>query len=346
MAKNYWLHRITGGDNALRFSYPLLFNHNYLSIGWCDMSEDEVLKNIEERGIQAINEWMQGENWGLPRNRWNLCRFICEMKKGDIVIVPTQYVFSVFEIVDNTIYSNESIDKNIFIDWDGKAATMDDRGYMVCDDNKIVDLGFYRKVALIEKGIPRDGFADAALQSRMKIRQTNSMINDLKESVENSIKAYKRGKPINLTNEIISNTAPIILNKIRELINPDKFEDLVEWYLTSIGANPVIKPSKNESSTEEGDADRVAYFENIKTAIMVQIKKHDANTNDWAVQQIKSWKKNHDYGGYSTQMWVISTCDDFSEEAKREAESSDVRLINGLKFCEMILNAGLNGLSL
>lgn len=34
--KKYWLHRITGGDYALEFSHPLLFKHNYLTIGWSE----------------------------------------------------------------------------------------------------------------------------------------------------------------------------------------------------------------------------------------------------------------------------------------------------------------------
>ena len=38
----YWLHRITGGDNALGYAHPLLFNHHYLSIGWSDFSSDAL----------------------------------------------------------------------------------------------------------------------------------------------------------------------------------------------------------------------------------------------------------------------------------------------------------------
>ena len=125
----------------------------------------------------------------------------------------------------------------------------------------------------------------------------------------------------------------------------DKFEELVGWYLESLGAK-IDTPLKNESPTESGDADKVGYFDSIKTEIIVQVKKHEGTTDDWAVQQIKAFKANHNYGDYHTQMWVISSCQDFSARAKIEAETEDVRLINGIEFAKMILAAGLEGLNL
>lgn len=354
MERRYWLHRITGGKNALPFAHPLLFEHGLLSIGWRNLSKDSFIKLVKSQGIKAIDDWMINAGWGLPKNRWNLYRFIHEMKKGDYVIVPywSEYTeFSVFEISDDKIFSNESIDKSLYIDWNGNQAYLNDRGYMATDVLEYIDLGFYRKVTPVSPcslHIPRRQYADSGLQKRMKIRQTNADISDLSQSVEDALRSYEQQKPINLKEEIIGVAAPKLLEKIHRYTNPDKFEALVEWYLRSIGANDIDKPRKNESPTEEGDADRVAFFENIKTAIMVQVKKHDANTStdDWAVQQIKAFRMNHDYGDYFTQMWVISTCDQFSEKAVNEAQNSNVRLINGLEFCKMILDAGIDGLNL
>ena len=79
---------------------------------------------------------------------------------------------------------------------------------------------------------------------------------------------------------------------------------------------------------------------------MVQAKKHTAETNDWAVTQIKSFKKNHLFDRYKTILWVISTCDTFSEEAVRLAAEEEVRLINGEEFAKMIIDVGLDGLAL
>ena len=343
----YWLHRITGGDNALEYAHPLLFNHNYLTIGWSDFSEDEFVKKVKERGEEAINSAMQKEGWGKPKNRWNLLRFINEMKEGDVVIVPTWSCFSIFEIADNEVLSNQSMDISIYKDWNGNNAILNNDGYFFNLKGNCIDLGFYRKVKPILLNIPREGYTDQDLYSRMKIRQTNADISDLKVSIEYAQKAYNEKKPINLKEKIVEDTAPKLLKLIEELTNDIKFEDLVRWYLRSLGAR-VETPSKNESKTEDGDADAVGYFENIKTAIMVQVKKHKENseTDNWAVQQIRAFKTNHNYGDYFTQMWVISSSNKYSEEAISMAEAEGVRLINGIEFAKMILDAGLEGMSL
>lgn len=340
----YWLHRITGGDNAIEFAHPLLFTHNYLSIGWSDFSEDSFVLRLQNHGVEGLDEAMQEAGWGLPRNRWNLWRFIKEMRKGDVVLVPSWGEFSLFELADDTVYTNESMDGSIYKDWNGEMAKLHEDGYYYNVNDKVIDLGFYRKVKPILTNIPRDGYADQELYSRMKIRQTNADISDLVDSIEYARKAFEENKPINLKEQIVEETAPKLLAIIEKLTSDIKFEDLVEWYLRSLGAR-IEKPSKNESATEEGDADRVGYFDSIKTAIMVQVKKHEGTTDDWAVQQIKAYRANHNYGDYHTQMWVISTCEKFSEEAKNEAAEADVRLIDGLEFAKMILDSGLEGLS-
>ena len=270
----YWLHRITGGENALEFADTLLFKHLYLSIGWSDFSSDVFVSDVKERDYSAIDEAMQKEGWGLPRNRWNLWRFINGMSKGDIVVVPTWGVFSLFEIADDEVLSNESIDIGFFKDWNGHYASWHDDGYIYNVNDKCIDLGFYRKVKPVLLNIPREGYADQGLYSRMKIRQTNADISDLAESVEYAREAFKQKKPINLKEQMLEETAPKLFSLIENFTNDTKFENLVEWYLKSLGAR-VDTPSKNESPTEDGDADKVAYFENIKTAIMVQVKKHE-----------------------------------------------------------------------
>ena len=336
----YWLHRITGGDNALGFAHPLLFTHHYLSIGWSDFSSDAFVRQVQIEGETAIDSAMQAKGWGLPKNRWNLWRFIMEMKKGDVVLVPTSQEFSLFEIVDDVIFSNESIDSSVFMDWNGKRAILQEDGYYYNENGQPIDLGFYRRVKPILYNIPRKDFADQNLISRMKIRQTNADISDLKDSIEDARKAYEENKPINLKEKIVAETAPKLLALIEKLTSEGRFETLVEWYLKSLGARTEI-PSKNASDKGEGDADVIGYFENIKTAIMVQVKKHEGVTDEWAIQQIKAYKTNHTYDDYHIQMWVISTCEHYSQKAMNEADEAGVRLITGIEFASMILDAGI-----
>ncbi len=337
---NYWLHRITGGDYALPVSSEL-YTKEYLSIGWCDFSNEYFLKAIKS-GETAFNQMYMVE-WGyLPRNRYNLWRFINSMKPGDYVIVPQYRSFSVCQIADDVIYTNESIDEGLLIDWNGDKLSRDDQFRIWNKDGKQVDLGFYRRIRFVARDIPRD-YANQDLYSRMKIRQTNAHISDLGKSVEEAIDRFINKRPIQLRASILESTGDTVLNLIRKLYNHDRFEDLVEKYLYSIGADRVGKPSKNESPTDDGDADRVGYFDKLGVAIMVQAKKHTDKTDSWAVEQIKAYRQNHSNDD-ATILWVISTCDDYSEEAKRLAQEYHVVLINGKEFVEMLLDTGLKDL--
>lgn len=346
--RNYWLHRITGGENAFTYAYNLLFKHNILSIGWSDFSNESFINDALIKGSDAIDHAIDEYEYGRPRGRWSLYRFVHEMKEGDVVVVPTYGgLFSIFEITTNKVYSNETIDKSLFVDNSNKNVIYNSQShYLYNENNQVIDLGFYRLVKSIAIDISRTDYADQALTSRMKIRQTNANINDLKESVDNAVNAFKRSKPINLKESITDKLVPEMLQIIKRLADYSKFEQLVMLYLQSLGAD-VSTPSKNESATEDGDADVVAIFENIKTAILVQVKKHEGATNEWAVQQIKAFKDNHQYDDeYSTLLWVVSTCDEYSKGAKLEAIDANVRLINGTEFCQMLLNTGLKGINL
>lgn len=268
------------------------------------------------------------------------------MKKGDYVIVPSWGTFSVFEIIDDIILSNESYSHINFEDWSENKIEYDGK-YLRDVNNKTIDLGFYRRVKVVVEDIERSKYADADLISRMKIRQTNADINDLWESVENSIIAYDAKKPINLKENILSDIIENTFVQIKKTLDADKFEKLVEWYLESLGATWTSTPAKNESKTEDGDADRVAYFEKLKLVVMVQAKRHEDTTSDWAVQQITSYKENNKPSDdYSTIMWVISTCDQFSEKAIKEAKDNGVRLIDGREFTQLILESGLSGMDI
>ena len=341
-ANNYWLHRVTGGENARGVSLNLL-KDGFISIGWSDFSNEKSLEKIRA-DEQTFNQMFIDE-WGeLPGHRWNLRRFANDMQQGDIVVIPAPYTFSVYRISDDQIYTVESIDKNLLKDWNEEIISLKQDGYLYNSNNLHVDLGFFRKVELLEKDIPRDGFADQSLYSRLKIPKTNTCINDIKNSVIEALKNYRENKPINLRKSILDEASVIVLEKIHKLQNDSKFEDLVKWYFKSLGAK-VKTPSKNESPSEEGDADIVAYFDKLGIAIMVQAKKHTGETDNWAVQQIKEYKKNHNFEDYTSILWVISTCDNFSEEAIQEAATNEIKLINGKEFARMILDAGLGGLN-
>lgn len=344
--RRYWLHRITGGSNALALAMPLLKNEYLLSIGWSDFSDDSFVDNVKARGISAINDKYRSEGWDLSRSRWNLWRFMCDMHAGDYIVVPSWGSFSVFELADDIVYSNQSIPAANLVDWGGQQVVLRD-GHLYNPQNHCIDLGFYRKVKPIEIDIPRSEYASASLIARMKVRQTNACIDDLKSDILAAIEAKHTNHPINLKESILQSTVDNVLEQIKKNLDPDKFERLVEWYLESLGAKFVHTPAKNSSSTEEGDADKVAYFDKLKLVILVQVKKHDETSGDWAVKQISLFKSNNTFSDdYSTLMWVISSCDQFSDKAIELARANGVRLINGREFVQLILENGIDDLVL
>jgi signal peptidase I len=333
---NYWLHRIS---HEAELSYPL-FSKGYLTIGFSDFTDDEFISKVLSGDRSYFNASFK-EKWGLiPRARHSLWNFL-RMSEGDIVIVPGWGSFSVCEIVgkmplkigetfseglktrgDNVVYSNNHL--------------------LVSEQGKAYDLGFAWQVKVIHRNISRDKFADAKLTSRMKIRQTNANINDLKKSVDISIENYSINKPIHLHSVIIDKTADLVLDAIKTELNPDKFEKLVKTYFLTIGADSVYIPSKNKRD-KEGDADIVAVFESIKLIIYTQAKFQKGRISEWGAKQIIEYKTNKESidDGYNKIAWVITTANTFNEKAENLAKENEIQLINGPEFSKMLVNAGV-----
>ncbi|MEO0075759.1 MAG: hypothetical protein ABIK31_06600, partial [candidate division WOR-3 bacterium] len=94
---NIWLHRIS---HHAEIAYPLLDN-GYLSIGFSDFSESDFIKDVcSDKGWQLFENYFDDVWDSRPRTRTNLWRFVVDMKKGDLVIVPSWGTFSVYELTE------------------------------------------------------------------------------------------------------------------------------------------------------------------------------------------------------------------------------------------------------
>ena len=113
------------------------------------------------------------------------------------------------------------------------------------EEGTSVDLGFFRRVVPLARDIPRDGYADAKLTSRMKVQQTNVEITDLQESIENAIVRYRENRPINFRRQVLDRCASDVLDTILNFQTPDQFEKLIARYFQRQGASTDI-PAKNE----------------------------------------------------------------------------------------------------
>ncbi|MBP5441744.1 MAG: restriction endonuclease [Treponema sp.] len=346
----YWLHRISHQANI---SYPLL-EHGFLSIGFSDFCTEKFYINVAEKKDWKYMDDDFNVYWGfIPRTRYNLWRFLAEMEKGDYVVVPTNWgQFSIYEISDNLPIM--VTDSNIDLpqtDWNNKIILRDEETGLLKikgDDGEkdtIIGIGYLRKVKIICKDISRSDFADSALTSRMKIRSTNADISDLEDSIHRAISSFKENKPINLKADLQEKTVTLWNESIHEVLNPDKYEKLVKWYLKKSGANEAYIPPKN-TSDKVGDVDVIAVFENIKTIINVQVKFYTGETSDWAINQIKDFAKSKENlsEGYNRQYWVISSSDSFSEKSNKLAKENGILLIDGKQFATMLLNVGLDSL--
>ena len=342
---SYWLHRISWYAYV---SYPLL-ELGYLSIGFSDLSNPQMHKIVAENNWESFEDEFE-EAWGnVPRSRYALWRFIAEMKKDDLVVVPTTGSFSVYRILEDEFYIiNELNELSSLKDWEGNKVAINPNGYLSIDITKpdYVDLGFFRKVTPVAIGISREDYADRKLTARMKIRNTTADITDIKQSVDEALKAYHNQKPINIHATIVDKMSEIVLEIIRNQLNPDNFEKLVQWYFGKILASSVDIPAKNERG-KEGDADVVATFENIKSIVYVQVKHHhEGETSSWAVEQVRKYKTQKESmdDGYSKSAWVISSADGFSQDTIEEAKTNHVHLIDGKEFSKMLIEVGFETL--
>ena len=339
----YHLHRIS---HHAYLAHPLL-EHGFLSIGFSDFSFREFVNCHGKKGWEDVPSAIAStQGYEKERSRFGLQRFL-QMNVGDRVVVPSWGTFHVYEVESDERLIAAELDLRSLKTWDGHGVRKEEGQIYEYRDgqrHRHIDLGFFRKVRQIAKGIPRADYADNALISRLKVRQTNIEITDIRKSVEEAIDGWNKQKPINMAGLIKERCADKVLELIREKLDPDRLEKLIKWYFRRIGASSVDTPAKSESG-KKGDADIVATFEPIRTIIYVQAKHHDGTTNDWAVDQITSYVKNKEElkgeDGYTRIPWVISTADEFSTECHDKANRHHVCLVDGKELAARMMEAGI-----
>lgn len=320
----YYLHRIS---HHWRWSYPLLEKKGLLSIGWAAFGARPNFIAEHHDDWSKVPQTIEIEKeYGKNRSRFGLKRFL-EMEPGDCVLIPTSRAFHVYEVCDDGRLTPGQIRSSVTdltsLHPQGKRAEIRD-GYL-CErsDNathgRTIDLGFFRRVRALGRDIPRRGYADAALTSRMKVRLTNVDVTDLKESIEAAIAAYHDKTPINAYQIVMDDCQESVRTTIQQKLNPALFEKLIHSYFRHLGAKAHIPP-KNERD-KEGDADIVATFEPLNVTVYIQAKHHTGVTDEWGLKQIKSYVMNKDqktpHEGSTWLPWVVSS-GRFSEDVRKE----------------------------
>ena len=360
---SYWLHRIS---YKWEISKPL-FDRGYLTIGWGYMlwaSDDVVRKVTGNADRNAVHEAMnachkkyreKGENGWDEMSRYNTrsLELFAQFRPDDKVVVPLYWgLFRVVRVKSSPKPVTELPDSAL----EGlpvvKKNSDEEKGLYYTDGRKDneSDVGFYVEVEkIIKHDIPRR-YAKSALQSRMKIRQTNAEIYE-KELQKEINKVIERDSPIDVHDVIAERTTEIIREAIKECITAKDVENLVMWYMRKAGASKVYKPCKPKGKSGEdndADADVIAEFDPLGVNIYIQVKKHEDKTGSKAVNQITQYKElsGENFADDRTHiLWVLSTADSFDDEAKRLAQENSVRLINGEEFARMLVDAGISDIN-
>ena len=195
----YWLHRITGGENGYILSYPLLSEYNLLSIGWSFISSESIAKDIQEHGLTAIRKAYSEKKADWSRNVHSLLHFVHDMHKGHIVVVPIGAYLSIYRIADEIIYTNDNIPSEYLT----KYQVVRKQDGISTTDGQYIDLGFYRKVELVAANILRSE-AEEDLYKKTKAFHTNLNISEVHGSVDKLIATHQGNQHHSTPSHLIS----------------------------------------------------------------------------------------------------------------------------------------------
>lgn len=353
---NAWLHRnnhngdtawnVLGFDREGKFTDPLGMGEYYISVGCLSRKlKEESYEKI--KGEDSTPNWEEFENvckndlycGDKPKYRYSLWRFLFEFKQGDILLVPGKNKdFHVFRIISEKPVMRDEIKDKYPADY--------------FDDDH--DFHYFWKVEPVRVRMLRYMLADAALVSRMKIRGTTSQLKNVegKDYKASLIKAVtlERLSPESEMNAAINpeegrnKMITTLMETMNSIIDPDKFEELIKAYLMKKGADTATRLPKNTSG--EKDADVEAVFEVLRVKVYVQAKKHDEIVDlEKALTQISEYRKENEETGYTCLYWVIYSSLDESFAENYDAEKYEgIRVISGMEFGGMLLDAGIKGL--
>ena len=342
--KRYWMHRISYEREVKQV---LLENDGLLITGWGKVSNDGFLGRVWNKDREVFDVAYETDFGQLTRNRYCLYMFLNEFQKGDYVIVPGDRDFSVYEITGDKPFSKEHV-----VEYVKNLSSCNTFDYSVGKYYRKgtfdeLELGFFWQVKPVVTNISRDGYADNALRKRLKFQMTNIRMTDLADSIEEAIKNKRAKKIINLRQELVEGVSKTILDKLKTRINDSKFEKVVEWYLQRLGATSTDIPAKRNLSTAQGDIDVIAVFDDLRVVVMVQAKQYQNEVDKNAVEQVVRASNYYtpQYPTYTPLLWVVATCDKFTEDAISYADENNVRLIGGDEFAPMILDIGIKDMT-
>lgn len=291
-------------------------------IGWSNTENKLFDSKLDRDGFKQILKSLYpsyiDNPYSLGQATGYLWRFIREMEIGNYAIVPISKAFYIGEITGNLIFM---------------------------PDKLLDDTAIRRNVKWLNNGKPiLRNYCGAGLISRLKYQGTCVSASDLIDDIETALDyAKKKEKPNfkNQLNESLKQEAAKFLVSKNSYLDDRKFENLVQQLMIGLGAKSSIIPAKTTYKDSIADVDVLADFIHLGIKIYIQVKKHNHESDEYAVRQLmEAMKIDNPDGSNPIFGWVV-TSGKFTDYAEKLANDNGIKVVNGEDLAEMIITVGL-----
>lgn len=185
-----WIHRITQfADIAHK-----LLEQGYLSIGFSEFSDPAFIKDVcRENDRRIFEKYVVDCYASLPPACEDLWRFVVEMRKGDKVIVPDRTGYSVYELSEDLPKGIAELDLSGYKDKSGNPVYTKEDGGLYTHTGELIDIGFVRRVTLVQKNIPPNEVAFAGLTPFLKMDEMIGNFSHLGKVLEEVLAIERKG---------------------------------------------------------------------------------------------------------------------------------------------------------
>ena len=287
----------------------LFLKNDRVGMGWSKLKDLAKFKDREEFKDVLFQAYPEKKPGAIPNNAGQLFRFVCEMKKGDLVVYPSNR--------DKQIHLGEIT------------------GDYLYDPKLDSDYPHQRQVRW-SKSVPRTHFSQGALYeigSAMSLFQVKSYSDEFISALEGktllSVPTADTSVPI-VADDIEQTTQDFILKQLATELKGHPLAEFVGHLLGAMGYRVRVSPEG-----PDGGIDIIAHKDELgfePPIVKVQVKSSEGSIGDPAVNALLGNLAPSEFGLFVT----IGT---FTSQAKVTARNkSNLRLIDGDELVTLILH--------
>lgn len=293
-----------------------VLEQDYIGYGWTkvDFSKYENAADV----ITKINEEYTN---GIGRHSNSIKRFF-NLVSGDIIVVPLSKAIAI-----GIVNGKKSFDQDL-----GKVKA--------CN---LISVNFFRTNDGHILRIPRKSLTQG-FESRLKIRKSNTNLNDFKEEITriiNSIESNGAYKQETYLLEKISEAEQKFKKDLLASITSgttwlsaggNGLEQLVKELLIIEGYTAAIQPKNQSSGISDVDiiANRIDRFS--ESNLLIQVKHHSNISGSHGLKQLIAFD---DFEDMEYQKWFITTAD-MTDSSMNFASQNNIRVMVGPDFVDWV----------